>query len=108
METRRLIAHVGFETVSVLTRMPDGQRIDPAMVMTALGRTFSGPWLALDAAGQRSCLKRACAAGIRGGALYDALIAATAVKHGATLISADRRAGAAYEAMGATVRWVSA
>lgn len=34
-------------------------------------------------------------AGLRGGALYEALIAATAVRHGATLISADRRAHAA-------------
>ena len=105
-EAPRLIAHVGFETVSVLTRMPDGQRVSPATAAAVLADAFPGRWLALDASAQRSCLKRACATGIRGGALYDALIAATAVKHGATLISADRRARDAYEAMGATVSFL--
>jgi predicted nucleic acid-binding protein len=106
LEKPRLIAHVAFETVSVLTRMPDGQRVDSATAMAALERTFPEPWLALDATRQRSCLKRACAAGIRGGALYDALIAATALRHGVTLISADRRAGSSYEGMGASVSFL--
>jgi predicted nucleic acid-binding protein len=104
----RLIAHVSFETVSVFTRLPEGLRVAPATVLGALERGFELPWLALDAAGQRSCLRLACAAGIQGGALYDALIAATAVKHGATLISADRRARDAYEAMGASVSFLGA
>jgi predicted nucleic acid-binding protein len=99
----RLVAHVAFETVSVFTRLPEGLRVPPATVLAALERDFPEPWLALSAAGQRSCLKLACAAGVQGGALYDALIAATAAKHGATLISADRRALPAYEAMGAGV-----
>ena len=101
-----LISHVAFETVSVLTRMPEGQRVAPAIALDALGRDFEEPWLALDAPGQRSCLSRAIDAGLRGGALYDALIAATAREHGATLLSADRRAQAAYEAMGATVSFL--
>ena len=61
------------------------------------------PWLALDQAAQRSCLRRAVDASLRGGALYDALIAATAREHGATLLSADRRAREAYEAIGVDV-----
>ena len=104
----RLIAHVAFETVSVFTRLPEGLRVAPATVLGALERDFKLPWLALDVAGQRSCLTLACAAGIQGGALYDALIAATAVKHGATLISADRRARDTYEAMGASVSLLGA
>jgi predicted nucleic acid-binding protein len=103
----RLIAHVAFETISVITRMPDGQRVDPATVMASLEQNFREPWLALDAAGLLSTLKRASAAGLRGGALYDALIAATAVEHGATLLSADRRARPAYDAMGASVSFLT-
>jgi toxin FitB len=64
------------------------------------------PWLALDAAGQHSCLRRAVAEGLSGGAVYDALIAATAREHGAKLLSADRRARDAYEAMGVDVTFV--
>lgn len=103
---RRLVGHVAFEAASVLSRMPEPYRVVPAVVMDALERIYPSPWLALTAADQRSCLQRAVGAGLRGGALYDALIAATASEHGATLLSADRRASAAYEAMGASVVYV--
>ena len=78
----------------------------PVTVRDALDHDFSDSWLALDASGQRSCLRRAVDAGLRGGALYDALIAATACEHGATLLSADRRAREAYEAIGAEVSYL--
>ena len=104
----RLLAHVAFETISVFTRLPEGLRVPATTVLGALERDFPEPWLVLDGAGQRACLTRACAAGIRGGALYDALIAATATAHGATLISADRRAREAYDAMGASVSFLGA
>jgi predicted nucleic acid-binding protein len=102
----RLIVHVAFETSSVLSRMPEEQRIEASFVLDALEREFPDPWLALDQAAQRSCLRRAVDAGLRGGALYDALIAATAREHGATLLSADRRAREAYEAIGADVSYI--
>ena len=102
----RLISHVAFETTSVLSRMPEGLRMTPVSVRDALGLDFPDSWLALDAGGQRSCLRRAVDAGLRGGALYDALIAATAREHGATLLSADRRAREAYEAIGVDVSYV--
>ena len=101
-----LIMHVAFETTSVLSRMPEGQRIEATVVLDALEREFPEPWLALDRDAQRSCLRSAIDAGLRGGALYDALIAATAHAHGAALLSADRRARGAYEAMGADVVFV--
>jgi predicted nucleic acid-binding protein len=101
-----LIVHVAFETSSVLSRMPDGQRIEAAFVLDALEREFPGPWLALDPDAQRSCLRGAVDAGLRGGALYDALIAATAREHGATLLSADRRAWEAYAAIGVDVAFI--
>jgi predicted nucleic acid-binding protein len=102
----RLISHVGFETASVLSRMPEGLRMTPVTVRDALDQDFPDAWLVLDADAQRACLTRAVDAGLRGGALYDALIAATAREHGATLLSADRRAREAYEAMGVDVSYV--
>jgi predicted nucleic acid-binding protein len=102
----RLISHVAFETTSVLSRMPEGLRLTPTSVRDALDLDFPDAWLALGAEGQRACLNSAVDAGLRGGALYDALIAATARGHGATLLSADRRAREAYEAMGADVSYV--
>jgi predicted nucleic acid-binding protein len=102
----RLISHVAFETTSVLSRMPEGLRMTPVSVRDALDLNFPDSWLALDAVGQRSCLRRAVDAGLRGGALYDALIAATAREHGATLLSADRRAPEAYDAIGVDVSYI--
>lgn len=106
-DASRLIVHVAFETSSVLSRMPEGQRMEATIVLDALEREFPEPWLSLDRDGQRSCLRRAVDAGLYGGALYDALIAATAVKHGAKLISADRRAQPTYEAMGVQAQFIA-
>jgi toxin FitB len=105
-DERALPAHAAFETVAVLSRLPEGYRTTPAVPFDALQRIFPRPWLTLDADGARACLGRAIAARIRGGALYDALIAATAAEHGATLLSADRRAREAYEAIGADVSYI--
>jgi predicted nucleic acid-binding protein len=101
-----LPAHVAIETISALSRMPRGRRIAPAVVLEALQNAFPRTWLALDADGQRDALRRAVAAGVRGGALYDALIAATAAAHDAEVLSADRRALETYRAMGVDVRLV--
>jgi predicted nucleic acid-binding protein len=102
----RLPAHVAFETTSALSRMPEGRRIAPTIVLEALERGFAQPWLSIDADGQRDALHRAIGAGIRGGALYDALIAATAAAHDAELLSADRRALGTYRAMGVGARYL--
>ena len=103
-----LIAHVAFETTAVLSRMPEGHRIAPAVVVEALRSGFPTRWLTLDATRTRRALDTAVAAGFRGGALYDALIAATAAHHGLELLSADRRARRTYEALGADVVYVGA
>jgi predicted nucleic acid-binding protein len=102
----RLPAHVAFETTSALSRMPKGRRIAPAVVLTALERDFAQPWLALDADGMRDALQRAVGAGVRGGSLYDALIAATAASGGAEILGADRRALGTYHAMGVEVTFI--
>jgi predicted nucleic acid-binding protein len=96
----RLVAHVGYETTSALSRMPEGHRIAPRVVVDALERRFPDRWLCLD--GEMSCdaLREAVVAGVRGGALYDALIAATVARNGARLLTADARARTTYEAVG--------
>jgi predicted nucleic acid-binding protein len=104
----RLVTHVAFETTSALSRMPEGHRVAPAVVLEALLRRFPKAWLQLDAVHARRALERAVAAGLRGGALYDALVAATAMRHQARLVSADRRARRAYEALGADVSYIEA
>jgi predicted nucleic acid-binding protein len=103
-----LIGHVAFETTAALSRMPEGQRLAPAVVLEWLERRFPAKWLTLPAAGTRRGLHSAVDAGIRGGALYDALIAATAAHHKATLVSADRRAAPAYAAVGVDVVYLVA
>lgn len=103
-----LIAHVAFETTAALSRMPEGQRLAPAVVLEWLQLRFGSRWLALPAPATRRALQTAVEQGIRGGALYDALIAATAHHHRHTLISADRRAAAAYTALGVEVAYIVA
>jgi predicted nucleic acid-binding protein len=103
---RRLIGHVAFECVGTISRMPEPYRAGPTVVLEALGNDYPSTWLALDADGQRRALWAAVRRGVYGGALYDALIAATAHEHGATLLSADRRALPAYEAVGVDVAFV--
>jgi predicted nucleic acid-binding protein len=77
-----------------------------ALLLEALQRGFPKPWLALSSSDQRSCLAKAVGEGLRGGALYDALIAITAAKHGAKLLSADRRARPTYEGIGIEVAFI--
>jgi predicted nucleic acid-binding protein len=107
-EEVRLVGHVAYESTAALSRMPEGRRIAAAVVVEALARRFTDPWLTLDPEGLRSALERATDTGVRGGALYDSLIAATATRHGARLLTADRRARAAYEAVGAEPLYLSA
>jgi predicted nucleic acid-binding protein len=99
---------VALETTSALSRMPQGRRIAPGVVLEALELAFPEGWLTLAGDEQRKALRRAVNAGVRGGALYDALIAATAVRHDADLLSADSRAWATYDAMGARARYLDA
>jgi predicted nucleic acid-binding protein len=103
-----LPAHVAFETTSALSRMPEGQRIAPAVVLEALERAFAKPWLSMDSEALRDALQRAVGAGVRGGALYGALIAATAAHHGARIVSVDRRALPTYRAMNVEVSLLEA
>lgn len=107
-DDRRLIAHVAFEATSSLSRMPRGQRVAAGVVRSALEAMFPGDWLAPAPAESRAALATAVAADVRGGALYDALIAATAAAAGVRLVSLDRRALPVYARMGADVELLAA
>ena len=107
-EPPSLIAHVAFETTAAMSRMPEGHRLAPEVVLEWLERRFEADWLALSAVATRRALHDAVQAGIRGGSLYDALIAATAIEHDHRLLSADRRAAAAYAAVGVEVVYITA
>ena len=102
-----LIAHVAFETTAALSRMPEGHRLAPAVVLEWLEGRFRRPWLALPGNATRSALRTAVEQDVRGGGLYDALIAATARHHGHQLLSADRRAASAYAALGVDVVYIA-
>jgi predicted nucleic acid-binding protein len=100
----RLPAHVLLESYSVLTRLPPPHRA-PADVVEAFlrGRFQDGP-LSLPAERYRSLLKTLADREITGGGVYDALIGATAMHAGATLLTRDRRAARTYESVGAKYR----
>ena len=53
---------------------------------------------------QRDLVRRLARAGRMGGGVYDALVALTAKAAGAVLVTADRRAVAAYELVGVEIR----
>lgn len=98
-----LAGHAWFETYSVLTRMPPSARRSPAVVRAILkadfpATRFLGPEVAAGLGDECSGL------GISGGAVYDALVGATAREHELTLLSRDLRARATYEALGVDVR----
>jgi predicted nucleic acid-binding protein len=97
-----MAGHAWFETFSVLTRLPGPSRRDPATVTELLRVNFSDSRFLSEAAsaGLTASLSEA---GVSGGAVYDALVAATATEHNLRLVSRDRRALDTYRALGADV-----
>jgi len=93
-----LSGHAAFETFSVLTRMPPPNRRTPHAVARLLAHNFPGSRF-LSAEGTRRLHARLAQLGIAGGAVYDALVAATAAEHGITLATRDRRAAETYRAL---------
>lgn len=100
----RAIAHVAIETFSVLTRLPRSLRISGTDAIAYLRGAFEFPPLVLAAKRHFELLELAAAEGIGGGAVYDLIVGATAADAGATLLTRDRRAAAAYDQVGATYR----
>ncbi len=100
-----LAGHAWFETYSVLTRLPPPQRRSSTDVSDALQRSFPETcWLPEDA--MRQLAARIADLGIAGGAVYDALVGATALAHSMSLLTRDRRALGTYGALGVDVRLI--
>lgn len=96
----RLPAQVLVESYSVLTRLPPPHRAAASVVESFLAERFPGAPLTLPGSEYRALLRAMAAAEVAGGAIYDALIAATAKHWAAPLLTRDRRAAAAYDKVG--------
>jgi len=93
-----LAGHAAFETFSVLTRLPPPNRRTPTAVARLLAHNFPGSrFLSADSAQRLHA--RLAELGIAGGAVYDALVAATAAEHGITLATRDRGAAETYRVL---------
>jgi predicted nucleic acid-binding protein len=95
----RVPAHVLIETYSVLTRLPPPHRAPADLVATFLVERFPEAPLLLPARAHLDLVETSARTGLMGGAIYDALIAATVRHAGATLLTRDRRAHSVYDRM---------
>lgn len=82
----------------MLTRLPPPARRIPAVVARLLATTFPETRF-LSARAAASLLTDLETAGIAGGAVYDALVGATAKEHRLPLATRDRRALEVYRAL---------
>lgn len=82
----------------MLTRLPSGLAVPAATAAATIARRFADPPLRLDDRGD--LLTRLAAAGVFGGASYDALVALEAAAHGHTLLTLDDRAQQTYLRLG--------
>jgi predicted nucleic acid-binding protein len=99
----RLVDHCALEAYSVLTRLPPPHRASGSVARDFLAARFRGPFLRLSPASHRRFLLGLADNDVVGGAVYDALIAATAAEAKAELATCDRRAQLTYEKYGVTV-----
>jgi predicted nucleic acid-binding protein len=100
-----LAGHAAFETFSVLTRLPSTARLVPAAAYRLLSANFPHTRFL----GPERCtalLAELADRRIAGGSVYDALVGATAVEHGLTLVSRDHRALETYRALGVDVEFL--
>lgn len=75
----------------------------PRRAAAALADTGARPLLAIEARATEQLVSTLADVAILGGAVYDKLVAATALAAGATLLGLDRRAARTYRAVGVTV-----
>ncbi|MBA2415054.1 MAG: type II toxin-antitoxin system VapC family toxin [Geodermatophilaceae bacterium] len=97
-----LAGHAAYETFSVLTRLPAPVRRTPRAAVRLIQENFPRTRL-LGVRPAARVLERFAELGISGGAVYDALVGATAVEHGIVLATRDRRALTTYRALDVVV-----
>ena len=95
----KLPVHCALECLSVLTRLPPPHRAPPSAALRYLLGQFRDPWLTLEEADHRALLGLLVDHGIGGGSVYDGLVAWTAQRAGARLVSLDTRAARTYAAL---------
>jgi predicted nucleic acid-binding protein len=95
-----VIAHCLLETYSVLTRLPAPHRMTASVVSRYMKITFGRHAVfGLPADEQRKLVTACAEKGVIGGAVYDAVIAATCARARATLLTLDGRARQTYAAL---------
>ena len=97
-----LAGHAAFETFSVLTRLPSPARLVPEAAHRLLSTNFPHTRF-LGPERSTALLAELADRRIAGGSVYDALVGATAVEHGLTLVSRDHRALETYRVLGVVV-----
>ena len=105
-DARDLVAHVELEAYSVMTRLPEPFRAAPQLVAEYLRKDYPGKRMVLPEPARRDLVARLAGLSIAGGAVYDAMVAATAAHHGHCLLSCDRRAMPTYERLGVEVTYL--
>lgn len=105
-DARDLVAHAEVESYSVLTRLPEPFRAESRLVAEYLRNDYPGKRMVLPEPERRDLVSRLAGLSIAGGAVYDAMVAATAVHHGYRLLSCDRRAAPTYQRLGVAVTYL--
>lgn len=101
-------AHALLESYAVLTRLPAPHRVASRVASSLIAGWFPPEQIFVPSAElARSVVERLAAAGIGGGAAYDALVGLTAAEHGAELRTRDRRAAVTYDALSVPYRLVT-
>ena len=85
-----MIDHCALETYSVLTRLPPPHRCAAELVRDFLRARFVEPFLRMDRQLYKEFVLALPEHSVTGGGAYDALVAATAAAHSASLITCDR------------------
>ena len=85
----------------MLTRLPSGLAVAPAVAADVLARRFGQPPLRLRNPERGRVLAMLAAAGVFGGASYDGLVALEARAHSLVLLTIDERAQSTYRRLGA-------
>jgi predicted nucleic acid-binding protein len=96
---RGLSGHAAVEFLSVLTRLPAPQRLNPSTAWHLQATNYPDSRF-LSGTDTAELLGEFAELGLAGGALYDGLVGAAAREHRLPLITCDRRAEPTYRALG--------
>ena len=102
-----LSGHAMFEVFSVLTRLPPPKRLSVADAARLIRANFPESRF-IPEQQMPGLVTKFAAAGIAGGAVYDALVGTAARTHHATLVTCDAGARSTYDALGVTYQIISA